>query len=45
MLTIVVSIIAGLSWTRFLYLGFTNQLTDANSVGVPIVWTILACVV
>ncbi len=44
-MSIVLALIAALSWIRFFHLGFTTRggLTD-QSVVVPILWTILAVV-
>ncbi len=42
-MTFVLGLIAAFSWGRFLWLGLTHQLTD-QSVGIPLLWTILAVV-
>lgn len=45
-MTIVLTIVAAVSWGRFFWLGFTTRggLT-AQSVHTPLLWTILAAVI
>jgi len=42
-MTFVFTVIAAISWSRFLYIGFTTRggLTE-SSVIVPLLWTVLA---
>lgn len=45
--TYILAIIAGLSWARFLYVGFFTRGgfgQKDESVGIPLLWTILAVV-